>query len=191
MDYKGLLIGFFVGLITEFLADYLIRRFRAKKNKRQLGDLEGYWVEIIKEQSERTLSIAKFDFNDFSLEYQLDGTNYFNDGRAYYEWTTEETIFKPNVKKILYFYTVVQNGSIHEQKHGFGVIRLDKLNKKWTMKNGYFVDAGDEKNPRHINFMRIEAAADKLNFKIDLSNKENISEFVRTMFNNMDKFKNI
>lgn len=191
MDYLGLIIGFILGLITEFLGDYLIRRFSAKKNKRHLGDLEGYWVEIIKEQSDRTLSIAKFDFNDFSLEYQLDGTNYYNDGSIYYEWTTEETIFKPEVKKILYFYTVVQNGSFHEQKHGFGVIRLDKMNNKYTMKNGYFMDAGDEKNPRHINFVRIEKAAERLNFKIDLSNKENISEFVKTMFQNMDKFKHI
>lgn len=191
MDYKELIIGFILGNITEFTSAYLRKRFIAKKNKRHLSDLQGYYVEIIKEQSDRTLSIAKFDFNDSSLEYQLDGTNYFNDGNVYYEWTTEEIIFKPEVKKILYFYTVVQNGSFHQQKHGFGVIRLEKLNKKYTMKNGYFMDAGDEKNPRQINFVRIENAAEKLNFKIDLSNKENISEFVKIMLQNMDKFRNI
>lgn len=191
MDYLELGMAFVLGLISQFTGDYLLRRYRAKKNKRYLSDLEGYWVEIIKEQSDRTFSIAKFDFNDSSLEYQLDGTNYYNDGSVYGEWTTEETIFKPEVKKILYFYTVAQNGSFHEQKHGFGVIRLNKLKKKYTMKNGYFIDAGDDKNPRHIDYVRVETIAEKINFKIDLSNKENISEFVKAMFQNIEKLKSI
>lgn len=188
MELINLVIGFVVGLITEFVADYLIRRVKSQRNKKHLNDLEGYWIEIIKGQSDRTLSIAKFDFNDFTLEYQLDGVNYYNDGSIYYEWTTEETIFKPEVKKILYFYSVVKNGNYHEQKHGFGVIRLEKINKKYTMKNGYFMDAGDENNPRHLNYIRLEDAANIINFKIDYSSKNNIAEFVRQFFNNKEKF---
>ncbi len=193
INWIELIIGFFLGLGVEFLADYINKKEKAMKNRKLLQTLEGYWVEIIEHQPERAISLAKFEFNTSSSEHQLNGVNYFDkseNNKIYYEWVTEDLIFKPKTLEILYFYTVIVNGQYHERKHGFGLIRLERNQKSLVMKDGYFIDSGQQPNPRNITYFKALDIAKELNFDFDVSKKGNSTEFIKLIYQNLSKFKN-
>lgn len=131
-----------------------------------LNQLEGYWLEIINEQkdSDRIFSIGRFIYNESTLEFEYNGTNYFSDGRKYYEWKSIKLVADFSRNNLYYIYIIKGENQLHNERYGFGVISLRKnFENQWMMEKGYFLDAGDEKNPKHCRILGLASVVHDIN----------------------------
>jgi len=131
-----------------------------------LNQLEGYWLELIFEQKDdnRIFSIGEFGYNQSTLEFEYNGKNYFQDGKKYYEWKSIKLVTDFRRNNLYYIYTIVSDKQMHQEKYGFGLVNLKRdLKNSWWMEKGYFLDAGDEKNPKHHQIINLEEITKEIN----------------------------
>ena len=159
-----------------------------------LKQLEGYWLELIHEQikSKRIFSDGEFTYNESTLEFEYNGVNYFCNGKQYYQWKSINLVTDFRRYNVYYIYTIVSDKKMYEEKYGFGLLNLkrDIKTKAWWIEKGYFLDAEDEKKPKHhkiYNFKEITELINeksKLNFNWD--NSRDHPEIIRCLCNLLD-----
>jgi hypothetical protein len=144
-------------------------------------NLCGDWIEIIPslQREKRQYSVGSFYFDKISNTFRYDGINYLIENgscRPFYKWECKvlhgELDDVP--KQILYVYKVSQHNSNTYEKYGFGVTFLEIRNEVCTFRNGFFIDANEQKIRDH-RLQRIKTL--EREFGINRGQYDNIDDF--------------
>ena len=175
-DLLNFFVGFLTGIITSLIANWIQSVFNVRKDILQYSNLSGKWIERIDIQIGRRFSVADFKYDKKLNAYRYNGTNYKDDSSIHYRWQSE-TIFKDNDNsRILYIYSVFEDGNYHIVKDGFGVSYFDD---KLDFTHGYFIDANSATNIRNIQYVRIEILAKKHSYDLDDMSPEKVAKFIK------------
>jgi len=183
-DVITLVIGFITGIITSLIANWIQNRIAKRKEYLLYSKLSGKWVERIQGQEGRRFSIADFTYNEDVNSFRYNGINYKDNSEKHYRWQSE-TIFKDTLNnRILYIYSVFEDGGYHIVKDGFGV---SYFNDNCDFTHGYFIDANSTTNIRNIEYIRIETLAKKHSYDLDDKAPDKISKFIKFLVDFEDR----
>lgn len=178
INFPELIIGTILGLLAGYIMEYLTKYLAGRKEKDLYAGLEGIWVERIENQEERRFSIARFSFDKKAGTFHYNGNNYNNDSTHFYRWRSEKIFKDQDKQRLLYIYSVSEDGKNYILKEGFGVSYFDSHKAKWTFTHGYFLDADLTTKPRNLKFIRATELAQKLSFDLGDASDHKLCLFV-------------
>ena len=179
MNIVQLIIGFLLGIISSMIATILLNKNRAAKENRIYKHLAGIWLERIDGQDDRRFSIAYFRFEKSDRKYHYNGINFKNDGTIYYRWRSEKIFKDTDTERILYIYSVSDNGVIYTLKEGFGVSYFDYVRNECNFTHGYFLDADLKDEPRNIRFIKASNLAKKYSYDLSDKSERGLGKFIK------------
>jgi hypothetical protein len=139
INFLELVIGTMFGLLASIIWEHIKKHLLGRKEKKLYACLEGLWVERIENQEDRRFSIARFSFNKKSGTFHYNGNNYNNDSTNFYRWRSERIFNDKDKQRLLYIYSVSEDGMNYIQKEGFGVSYFYSDKTECAFTHGYFL----------------------------------------------------
>lgn len=181
MNLTELITGFILGVFSSLVASWIYKLNEAKQEKKMYTNLAGLWIERIDGQENRRFSIADFRYDQTDGKFHYNGINFNNDSTIYYRWRSERIFKDTDRDRLLYIYSVSENGIIYTHKEGFGVTYFNQTKNDCYFTYGYFLNADLNAEPRNMKLIKADKLAKKYSFDLADKTPKSLSKFVKRL----------
>lgn len=118
------ILPFVLGVPASIVAADLYARIVRYMDKQPKVEIEGVWGEYVPKSTSRNYTIGRISFDKKKSIYVFDGTNYYNDGRAFCHFETVASHVDISNRRFYYIFSAHVEGDFHKVYFGFGVVNL-------------------------------------------------------------------
>lgn len=141
MEWVLLVVGFVVGIGGNIVANVLWEKLDKLRSTRRCGQLEfeGKWAEYVPNSIGRQFSLATVEYRRSKKIYELNGTNYQNNGDPYCHWRTVASYLDLENYVYHYVFATTDVGALNVSSYGYGVLNLIRSGDSIAPQDGYYV----------------------------------------------------
>ena len=108
--------------------------------------LKGNWAEYVPDSTGRQYSLGTIEYDIWHKRYNLNGTNYQNDGTPFCHWKTVTSHLDRENGRFHYVFDTTEAGSLQISSSGYGVVNLERQGKELVPIDGYYVYVTSERD---------------------------------------------
>ncbi|MDX1882712.1 hypothetical protein [Mycolicibacterium sp. 120270] len=145
MEWVFLALGVVLGIGGNLAANLAQNAIDTRRERKQFGpvNIEGVFAEWVPDSKGRQFSIGQIRYVKSSKRYDLDGTNYRNDGEPFCRWRTVASSLDLRNRQYHYVFVTTNFETPNTNSYGYGVIYLDSQGDGLEPVDGYYVYVDD------------------------------------------------
>ena len=180
MEWVFLALGLVLGIGGNLAANVAQGTIDSRRERKQFGPLniEGTFAEWVPDSMGRQFSIGQIRYVRSAKRYDLDGTNYKNDGEPYCRWRTVASSLDLRNRQFHYVFVTTNFATPNTSSYGYGVIYLDHRNDGLEPVDGFYVYVDGTQNSRDA--IAVSHTMDRINAP-DSRNK-NMAQLLDTVY---------
>lgn len=131
----------FLGIPIGIVATRLDVALMWAVNRVRYGRVEitGNWAEYVATQPSRQYSLVTIEYDLIHRRYNLNGTNYNNDGSPHCDFRTVSSHLDREELQLHYVFETRELSAMHVKSYGYGVVNLAQNGNKIVPVDGYYV----------------------------------------------------
>ena len=131
----------FLGIPIAIVATRLDVVLMSVVNRIRYGrvEIKGNWAEYVPTSPNRQYSLCTMEYDVIHRRYNLNGTNYNNDGSPHCYWRTVSSHLDREGLQFHYVFETREVSAMHVKSYGYGVVNLAHVEKRIVPSDGYYV----------------------------------------------------